>query len=1745
MNRAQGSATVHATLEQADLLSKLSSYRLGAQIYASHRSLVYRGYRASDEYPVILKVLREESPSPTQLAWFRREYEITRSLQLEGIPKVLALVEDRQKLAIVLEDVGSESLARLGLAGKLSIAKFLKLAIALTGVIARVHRAHVVHKDINPSNITLNPTSQQLQLIDFGISTVLSRERLTFCHPKGLEGTLPYLAPEQTGRTNRVIDYRTDFYALGVTFYELLIGHPPFQYKSADVLEWIHSHIAKQPLPPSQLNPSIPEAVSEIVLKLMAKNAEDRYQSAEGLYADLEHCLKQWDTDGRIISFCLAQQDTYSQFSPSQRLYGRDIECRKLIASFERTCQGGSELLMVSGYSGVGKSALVREVYQAITAKKGTFIAGKYDPLRFNVPFCGVVQAFNDFCKQILCEGEVQLANWRDTIALAVGDRLTLLTALILDLTWVMQESAHEKLEDFGFQDTQVRFNRAFTELMRALCQPEHPVVMFLDDLQWADRASLGLIEALCAEPIPYFLLIGAYRSNEVEPCHPLMGTLAAIAAGQKSAIEISLEPLQPGEVNALVADTFHCTLRTSQSLADLIYAKTQGNAFFIGEFLRSLHEDGAIRFQSGHHQSETAGWIWDVTQIQAKTVADNVADLLAKRLEQFPPATQHALQWAACIGHTFDLDTLACATQQSPPQVLKSLWAALQVGTIIPLSNDFQLFVDWRSLFTRPESELTEQDFAASNAQQPEPLPLTYVKVPTGVRFRFQHDRVQQAAYRLVPELERETYHLQIGWLLLNRTPIASWESRIFEIVNHLNCGISLICDPEERVEIAQLNEIAARKALAAGAYIAVDQYCRVGLALLPPSSWHSHYDLTLHLHELAAEVAYRQGNFTEEAHWSGIVFSQAAARLDCTRAYEIRLQSLVAQNQMTEALQVAQQFLRQLGAEFPENPQPSDFQAALAKTTVQLAGQSISDLAGLPDMRDPVALAIIRILNSIHTPIYRVAPALFPLSIFQQVLLSLQHGNSPLSATAYAYYGLILCGILNDIGLGYQFGNLALSLLDRLPGNSARSATLLTVGAAVSHWKEPLSKSLLLLKLGFTAGRESGDFQSAGFSYFLYAAHAYFSGRGLQSLTREFERCVHSIAQLNQQTALKDCSMYAQVLCNWREDRLQPEQIVGPLYDEAAMIPLLEETANLSSAGHLWINKLILAYVFGDLERADQYRQKSLQYIPGLLGTIMVPIFHFYAALTLLGRYDQLNTSQQAIARTEVSEHHAKLQDWATHSPANYAHKARLVCAEMARVSGEYWQAAQAYEQAIQGANRHGFTQEEALGWELAANFYQGQEMIELSNSCLQRAYRSYQYWQAIAKTKELERRYPHLFLQGNRSALAERDTLSMSTRRSETLLTQNLNLSSILKASQVLAGEIELKHLLTRLMEIVMENAGADRGCLLLARGTNWHIAASGNLTQGIEAMKDLPLESLSEPLHCPISLVRYVIRTQESVVWQDAASRGAFSRDPYLHRYSPQSVVCFPLIYQGKLDGVVYLENSLTPGAFTDDRIEVLNLLSSQAAISIENAKLYDQLKQYSQTLEQKVAERTQELQCLNRELHLLATVDTLTQVANRRQFDDYLQQEWSRAIREQQPLSLVLCDVDFFKRYNDTYGHQAGDRCLQRIAKALQGAIHRPADLVARYGGEEFAIILPNTRMGDAAKVVERVKAHVDELNIPHGSSSISDHVSLSLGLTCAVPSLALSPEQLIVSADRALYKAKEAGRNTYRSGFLI
>ncbi|NEO42074.1 MAG: AAA family ATPase [Moorea sp. SIOASIH] len=1530
-----------------------TNYQIIEKIYESANSLVYRAILKTDNQPIIIKVLKESYPTLSELTRYKQEYEITRSLNVDSIVKAYDLQRYDNSLVILLEDFGGESLKLLLSQGQFSLEDFLAIAIKTTESLAAIHAANIIHKDINPSNIIYNSKTEQLKIIDFGISTRLSQEFLTVRPPNQLEGTLAYIAPEQTGRMNRGIDYRSDFYSLGVTFYEFLTNKLPFE--TTDPIELVHCHIAQQPLPVHELIPDLPIAVSDIIRKLLAKTPEDRYQSAWGIKADLETCVNQLRSQGEIYQFPLGSQDFADNFHIPQKLYGREQEVTQLLTAFEQVSKGTTGMVLISGYSGIGKSALVNEIQKPITLQRGRFISGKFDQLKRDIPYSAISKAFQDLIRKLLCEPEVRLQTWKTKILEALDNNGQIIIDVIPELEKII--GRQPPVAQLGKTESLNRFNLFFQRFLGIFCQKDHPLVIFIDDLQWADLPSLNLIEQLMSEPDKqYFMMIGAYRDNEVSPTHPLMDTLEKINQAKVPINEITLYPLTINHINQLIADTLSCSTEFSKPLAELVAKKTEGNPFFLNQLLYSLYQDKLLVCNPDQsflnpEDNQQGYWQWNIEEIERVSITDNVVELMVSKLEQLDHKTQEVIKLAACIGNHFNLEIISIVNNKSQLVTARELESALDKGLIIPLNNNYKFPLLWN-----PE-ELSNNNLDISYH------PSTYIP------YKFLHDRVQQAAYSLIPEAEKKQVHLQIGRLLLQNIKDNELDNQIFDIVNQLNEGSALITEELEKNELAKLNLKAGKKAKASTAYESALRYLDTALELLTENSWEDQYQFTLELQVEMLEALYLNTKWERIEALSATILPKVSNILDQVKIYELAILSYYAQFQPEKAIDTAVKALEKLGITISqeaarESELTNRIKQEHKSIQLLLKGKSIEDLADLPKMTDPYKLAAISILQPVMTATWTTNFSLFVEIVLTQLNLCVKYNNPPQAAGTYGCYGMLLCGVIGNIDSGYQFGQLSINFLEKYSIPKLEALVMHLYYGFIWHWRECINEQGAQKKLlnSIQQGINTGNNEYASYLALDYCFIKFFGGCNLEQVEQDYSKYTQLIKKLNQEYSINYIEICTNIIVNLRF-KIQDNYFLLLGNDQHEEYKYIEKYTKQNNQWLLFIyyfGKTLIFYNLKDYVKAFDNSQNAEKYVMAIGGLLCSPEHNFYCSLAYLAHYNNCDIEQRKEILEQVEKNQKNMKKWAGHCPANFQNKSDLVEAEKARVLDQNWQAEEFYEKAIQGAKKSKFIHEEALAYERASEFYLALGREEIGQFYLKNAHHCYSRWGAQAKVKQLEEEYPEYLLRVTNQGKSKRLSTSISTTGSDG---ETLDLSTVIKASQAISGEIKLENLLQTLMKIVIENAGAQKGFIILNHEGNWVIEAQGTVdSDRVTILESIPIESVDTENSIPIlptTIINYVARTQDYIVLNDAVHEDQFINDPYIIATQSQSILCTPLLNQGQLRGIVYLENNLTTKAFTSERVELVNILSAQVAISIDNSRLY-------QTLEERVEERTQEL-----------------------------------------------------------------------------------------------------------------------------------------------------------------------------------
>jgi predicted ATPase/signal transduction histidine kinase len=1515
---------------------QLAGYQIGAEIYRNAKTIVYRADRLDDNLDqvtraVTIKVLASAYPTDRDLLEFRHQYAIAKDLDLPGVVRHYRLAEDDRGYALVMEDFGGIALDRYVQQDRFTLVDVLEIAIQLADILHAIGLQRIVHKDLKPANILINPVTKQVKLIDFGIACLLPRETQAVIDPHQIEGTLAYLSPEQTGRMNRGIDYRTDFYALGVTLYELLTGKLPFE--TEDPMELIHCHLAQLAIPVNLVKLDIPVAISNLVAKLMAKNVEDRYQAALGIKYDLEQCLNQYRSTGCVAEFELGDRDLSDRFSIPEQLYGREPEVQVLLDAFARVSAGASELLLVAGHSGIGKTAVINEIHKPIVKQRGYFIKGKFDQFNRNLPFSAFVQAFRDLIGQLLSESDTNLANWQNQILAAVGDNGQVLIEVIPELAKII--GTQPPVAELSGTAAQQRFNWLFQKLIEVFTTPAHPLVMFLDDLQWADSASLQAIELLMGGN-GYLLLLGAYRDNEVTLAHPLMLMLDKLQQAKAVISKITLAPLTFADTNQLVANTLHCEIDRATPLTESINLKAHGNPLFITQFLKALHTDGEIWFNPDGY------WECDMLKIQSLAITDDVVEFIAIQIQKLPTATQDLLKLAACIGDKFDLEVLSIVSEQSE-LVATAVWNGLQAGLILPTSQIYKFKHDLQDV-----QDLPDAGAVTNRVFQTPTINATYC---------FLHDRVQQAAYSLIPESQRQQTHLHISRLLLANTSPAQQSDRLFEMVNHFNIATRLIQQPDEREMVATLNLLAAQKARAATAYAAAVSYARIGTQLLGKSAWQQQYQLALELYETLAEATFLNGNFDRVPALVNIVLAHAKTPLDRAKAYETIILYYGIQKQYQQAISSGLEILRQLGIKLSPKPDRLTLVRELVHTKIALMGKSNQRLLALPEIVDLQKIARLRILTLLQFPAFFCSRELMAVLSLVGIRLTLRDGNTRWTASFYATYSVVLSS-LGELKRSFQIGQLAIMLADRF-GDLAMTGRVKVIAPLYTRtWQEPFRDTIPMLDESVRLAIDCGDLQYIGINAGVSIATRFYAGIPLDEIVDLIPKIRELIVFSKDENNQQFFDLMIQMIENLHTITNQPTDIFKEK-DELSLVAQWQASNEAILLATMYGFQTLLAYHFEDIPKALIAADAQLPYEYAATGNYSISRIWMYDALVRLAAYPQHEQKIQTQLLKRVRATQKQLGKRARLMPANFRHQYDLVAAEKCRILGNFTTAIDLYDRAISGAKTNEFLQEEALANELAAKFYLAWGKEKIAAVYMQSAYYCYLRWGAKAKTAQLTQKYPQLLapiINAHQTKFDPLVTLARITDSSSQDLPNssglNFDLASVIQSAQVLSSTIDLAELIKQLSQIILQNSGAESCILALPNSEEqWQISRSILVDKELHTTQ-LP-QILTDNIEYPANLIYWIKNTQTTIIFD--ARQSIEIPDLYLLEHQPQSVFCLPIVKQAQVLGVLYLEHRHAPDLFTTNNKTVVTFLCNQAAIALDNAILYQESQQAAENI----------------------------------------------------------------------------------------------------------------------------------------------------------------------------------------------
>ncbi len=1488
-----------------EFLVKLEGYQTEKLIYQSPRTRVYRALRLEDHCPIVIKLLKSEQPTPEEVGRFKQEFQLMHQLKGERLLHALEFKSYHDSYMIILEDFGGCALNELIPEGGMELGDFFSIAIEITQALGEIHQKNIIHKDIKPANILYDPEKKIVKICDFGQAALIPKEIPVFHNPAFLEGSLPYMSPEQTGRMNRSVDQRSDVYSLGVTFYELLTGTLPFL--ETDPLNLIYSHLAISPPPLQQHRSDIPTVLNQIILKMLSKDAERRYQSSYGLLIDLETCANQWKKKHHIAGFPLGKFDHSDQFVMPEKLYGREHELNQLLNLYDRVQSGKTEVMLVSGPAGIGKSALVQEIYKPITQSRGYFISGKFDQFQKNIPYSSLVRAFRNLVQQLLEEDESQLEHWRVALSEALGPNGQVIIQVIPEVEMILGHQT--PVPSLGPAENQNRFRYVFQKFIQVFTHKEHPLVLFLDDLQWADSASLNLIQELLSSiESEYLFFIGAFRDNEMGSSHALHSIIRELQGRFAGLTQIKLEPLSKNALEEMVADTLSLSPNEVSELSEWVLQKTRGNPFFISEFLKSLHSEALLFFDL-----KKGRWSWDISNIYSQAITDNVVELMMDKLRQLPQTSQDILQMAACLGNEFDYETLAIVSEMSAQAIADALKFPLNLGIVIPLSDSYK----WVGI--------------GASAEEQSDL---------SVQYRFAHDRIQQAAYALIPKEIQASLHQKMGTLMLAKLSPEQIEHRLIDIANHLNYSTENL-NPEEAEKLSRINYKAGLKAKKSAAFGPAYEYFRKALSLLAKDAWQQNYSYCLNVHLENAETAAMNNDIDRMNEWVKTILSCAKTTLDKVPAYEIQIQAYISQHKLEEAVRAGLEALKILGEKVPEKPSKLQVMYYILKSAFVIYGKKIEAILGLPKMKNEYKKASARIQLRIASPAYMFSQELYVVLACRALINTLQYGNSRESPMLLTTYSLILGWILGSPDKAYELGKTAIELVWRLNAKSHIARVYVGYHGFIQHWKEPLRETLPALSEGERKGLEVGDLEFSSWCSFFYLMNAFYSGKNLADLHEEIMQSVDTMRRNNQVTVLNVSQLFYQAGSNFMEIKEFPYQLTGKAADEEKILRQAFSKNDQAVIVKAHVLKLILAYHFGKYEKAFDFSKTVKKYKDAMIGTASVPVYHFYDSLTCLAILNEKAQFKGKLLR-RVHKNQKRLLKWKNLGPMNYEHKYCLIQALLAGAEHQIGQAVQLFEKSIRLAKENNFIHETALACELAGEYYLQLGYLRIAKIYMREATYYYRRWGSSAKVKYLQDRHPQLIKNEPEylEAISKKETTTLTTITKKTYL----DIETILKANQILLGEIELDQLLKKLIDLLMKNAGSEVGSLMLLEGDELRLQVSKPFGASDPEFLE-PLSIAEVPKKYPVcsEIVNYVQRTKTYLVLDDVTQDKRFMGTSYIIDNQPKSVLCIPLLKQQDLVGVVYLENNLSTHAFTDDRVEMVTILGTQAAMAISNVQ----------------------------------------------------------------------------------------------------------------------------------------------------------------------------------------------------------
>ncbi|SES16002.1 serine/threonine protein kinase and signal transduction histidine kinase with GAF sensor [Gracilibacillus ureilyticus] len=1503
-------------------MNKLFNYNLTDKMVISDTYVLYKAVSLHQNHKVLIKTLNSQA-NPQSKAELVHEYYTLIEKEPYGVLQPVALEKDKEQPYVIMEFFKGERLTDwLQKNHSFDVNSFLEMAIKLTTILFSVHQKNIIHKSIHPNHVIYDDSTGQIRLTGFHQSTMLANEMLKVdITPYHLE-EIHYISPEQTGRMNRPIDYRTDLYSLGVLLYEVATGQVPFVERK-DAAELIHAHLAQTPRPPHEINPTIPHIISNIIMKLLVKMPEKRYQSTEGLKRDLEKCFHDFHSPRGMQQFSLGEFDAHPTLERPHKLYGREKEQKQLLQSFEKVKDGKPLLLLIPGTSGSGKTALVQKLQKPLLHKRGYYISGKFVQFQKHIPYAPLMEAFRSLIRQIQAEDSQSIEIWKQKLKRSLANNAWIIANFLPEIEWLIGKQ--EDGPDLPPSGIHNRFRLAVRNFIDVFAAEDHPLVLFIDDLQWADSATIDLMKHLLVNPGKRNLLvIGAYRDNEVEVGHPFEILLKQLKQEDVIIDRIPVHPLSKADINQWISEVLGLEAETLEPLVELIFRITKGNPFFINQLLQLLYQEQIIRFDWGR-----AIWEINLQELPQIPVTDTMLAFIMKQINKLPERTIRLLQIAACIGSQFNLTMLKTITGENYEIIAKQLWEGLEEGLILPMDTSYK--------WVYPnENELLLQNYPPS--------------------YCFLHDKIQQAFYSSMSMEERELTHLKIAEELFQHYTDEEIEENIFALVNHLNiCQSSL--SEKQLNELIKWNCIAGGKAKGAAAFQTALTYYEMAFKLLPERKWQTNYEEAFEIMVGYGETLYLNQRFEEAESTLEEALQHARTDQEKLYIYNLKITLYVHIHEVQKATESGLAGVRLFGLDIKRNPGKLTVGKEYLLTKLALGRKQSADLLKIEPVTDRDQHQVLRTLINTNAPTYHFNQNLATILMLRALRQTLKVGDMDVSALVYNNYALTLSAGFGDYEGSFEFGKLAMEHVKRSGDRALQARVLFVFGSFVNHWKEHLSYNLDYLEQSQQLSIETGNLHLAGATGAFIVLAQYLKGDHLEQVQEGIDRQL-MFARKNEYAITSD---YLAELSEWISVLTAPDK--QPAWD------FPDFTDDKSAAIIHKTTRLQLAYLLNNRNVAQVLIKELEPLVDNTLVLIVAPEYFFYHSLWLIKLMDERIITRKSQYK-KLKKNLAKLKKWAKHSPANYRHKYLIVQAELVKLNKKHQRAEFLYHQAIELAQENGFLQDTAVANYCAAQFYLAKGLPQIAKSYMTEAYNGYVNWGAVNIANQIKASHQDLLL-------TTKDSFTVGLTS-----VNQLDTKAIFEAARIISSEVVLADLIDRLMEIVLTYAGAEHASFLLNKGGKIELVSyhyyNGETVQSGNAGD---IQRFSRPI------VHYVVNSREVVVLDNAAVQGNFTEDRYIQEACAKSVLCLPIIYQDKLVAVLYMENNQSTHIFTQERLSILTLITSQAAVSIENAYLYADLEEKVRKRTKLLNETNQALTDVNQELtnskekmkHLLSNI----------------------------------------------------------------------------------------------------------------------------------------------------------------------